>query len=449
MTEQDSHKQIIDSGNSSRILALLQALQQIPAGRVVYKQIQRMLEEKDKTDSLVTRGYASIALILLDSYRRQLPKDSLLYLELKLIEQRLLPPISVSELNNLKQYLKKAATLINELVVADTDLLYDALSPLIGPVSDDTPTPVQKEEKEFEPHASLQIEQQINSVYRHKLDQQRHEMELLQLDLSEKLELASQQHEKIGQFLESTLETLNRMEQEQDVHLIRQKLTRLVEKSLSMRVSFSDTLHETHALLQMVNINNQKINNELDQVRVLSLTDDLTRLPNRRAFVRRLEDEIGRSQREQSPLTLGLLDLDHFKAINDQYGHNIGDEILQCYAMDILSIFRQYDMVARYGGEEFAVLLPNTEQEGAMRALNKVRNKVLAYEFKNEKEHFSLPTFSAGLAIHKPGEPVKNLIERADDMLYKAKQRGRNRIEFDTTYLGETHKETTETKLEN
>ena len=143
-----------------------------------------------------------------------------------------------------------------------------------------------------------------------------------------------------------------------------------------------------------------------------------------------------------------FIDLDGFKHVNDQYGHTIGDEILQCYASDILSIFRQYDMVARYGGEEFAVLLPNTDQEGAMRAFNKVRNKVLNYEFKNEKEQFPLPTFSAGLAIHKPGEPVKNLIERADDMLYKAKQRGRNRIEFDNAYLG-TNKETEQAQLES
>ena len=128
--------------------------------------------------------------------------------------------------------------------------------------------------------------------------------------------------------------------------------------------------------------------------------------------------------------------------------NNIGDEILQCYAMDILSVFRQYDMVARYGGEEFAVLLPNTDQEGAMRAFNKVRNKVLAYEFESDKKQVALPTFSAGLAIHKPGEPVKNLIERADDMLYKAKQLGRNRIEFDASYPEEISNTLTESIVE-
>ena len=200
---------------------------------------------------------------------------------------------------------------------------------------------------------------------------------------------------------------------------------------LDRQANLARVLDETKQLLDKVNTNSQQLSHELDQVRVLSLTDDLTRLPNRRAFIRRLEDEINRSQRENSPLTLGMLDLDHFKNINDQYGYNVGDEILQIYATDILSIFRHYDMVARYGGEEFAVILPNTDHEGALRAFTKVKNKASGHYHRLNETRLPLPSFSAGLAMHQPGETSKEFIERVDTLLYKAKQYGRNRIEFD------------------
>lgn len=443
------HDGVVSCHGSGKVLQLLGALQKTPSGNILYQQIDRILSDANYTQERITRGYAALALVLLDTYRRHMPKSSLLYLELKLIQQRLMPPVSIAELASLQAYIKKASKLINEIETPDADIIRDALSPLLGhaPASEkqeprQEQTDIPKEKYPLTncdaPFSSTSIDRRANSVYRHKLDQQRQEMQQLQLSLSEKIDHATQGYEEFGVLLESVLNETQQLTTTEDITLVRRRLMREIEKIRDTQAKLASTLHDTRSLLKVVDINNQKLNDELNQVRVLSLTDDLTRLPNRRAFIRRLEDEISRSQREHTPLTLALIDLDHFKNINDQHGHSIGDEILKCFADEILSIFRHYDMVARYGGEEFAVLLPNTSQAGALRAFNKVRCKAADTWYRTESFSLPMPSFSAGLAIHNPGELAKSLIERTDVALYRAKQSGRDRVELDESCLDET-----------
>ena len=137
-----------------------------------------------------------------------------------------------------------------------------------------------------------------------------------------------------------------------------------------------------------------------------------------------------------------------FKNINDKYGHAVGDEMLRVYAKDILSVFRGYDMVARYGGEEFVVLLPNTDKEGAEHAFKKVQRKAAETFIINNNEKLKVPTFSAGLAIFYHNETPDSLLKRADNALYKAKNNGRNCIEFNMKYLGEINKSEDATRKE-
>jgi diguanylate cyclase (GGDEF)-like protein len=146
-------------------------------------------------------------------------------------------------------------------------------------------------------------------------------------------------------------------------------------------------------------------------------------------------------QRYGFPLSFVLIDLDHFKAVNDDYGHAAGDEVLRVYSKNILSIFRHHDMVARYGGEEFAVLLPNTDSDGTVRALNKVRRRANETRWQSNGTVADVPTFSAGVSLYKPGESVSAFIERADKALYRAKRLGRNRVELDMTYQKESPEE--------
>ena len=143
-------------------------------------------------------------------------------------------------------------------------------------------------------------------------------------------------------------------------------------------------------------------------------TDELTALPNRRAWDEALEREMARSQRTGQPLCVALLDLDHFKAYNDAHGHQAGDAHLRRTATAWRRELRAIDILARYGGEEFGVLLPNTEVEQAQEVLDRVREAT-----PNDQ------TASAGVVLYDQREPIQSLIARADAALYRAKHAGR------------------------
>lgn len=169
----------------------------------------------------------------------------------------------------------------------------------------------------------------------------------------------------------------------------------------------------------------------LRHTEALSLTDELTGLPNRRAFVQRLDQELSRSQRTGQPLAMVLLDIDNFKRVNDRYGHYVGDMILRCYAQSMVRDLRQHDLLARYGGEEFVLLLPETSLDDARNALVKLGRRIRREPLDAGGTCIDLPTFSAGIACLRSGESATVLINRADQSLYRAKRLGRNRIEGD------------------
>jgi diguanylate cyclase (GGDEF)-like protein len=283
------------------------------------------------------------------------------------------------------------------------------------------------------------VEQRIASVYRSHLDAKRKDIQKLQASLAQQVLETITQNEEFGVLLEIVLGELRQAGNLNDLDSMREKLIDEVVRLLEGHNLLADKLDSTHQYLQVIETDSRQLTDELTRVRLLSLTDELTDLPNRRAFLRRLEDEVGRVQRYGLPLTLALIDLDMFKEVNDRYGHAAGDEVLRCYSKNILSIFRHHDMVARYGGEEFAVLLPNTDKEGALRALAKVKKRSTETRWQCNGTVRHVPTFSAGLALYKPGESPGAFIERADNALYRAKRLGRNRVELDLTYMPESN----------
>jgi diguanylate cyclase (GGDEF)-like protein len=163
----------------------------------------------------------------------------------------------------------------------------------------------------------------------------------------------------------------------------------------------------------------------------MATTDGLTGLLNHRTFQERLSEMMSRSERHGLKCALILTDVDHFKKVNDTYGHPVGDQVLKRVAKVLEQGVRKIDMVARYGGEEFAIVMEGADAEGALQLAERIRVDVANQQFQSDKGAFSV-TLSLGIA----GTPLDGtekhvLIERADQALYHGKHNGRNRS---TTY---------------
>lgn len=155
-------------------------------------------------------------------------------------------------------------------------------------------------------------------------------------------------------------------------------------------------------------------------------TDALTGLANRRALDEELQRRCTETQRSGTPLSIMLIDVDHFKSFNDRNGHRAGDEALRVIAATLRDAMRQMDMVARYGGEEFVVLLPGTAIEGAILVAERTRQDLADAKFRYDGKEFSL-TVSVGVAQLATNEHVSRMLQRVDQALYAAKGAGRNR----------------------
>ena len=162
-------------------------------------------------------------------------------------------------------------------------------------------------------------------------------------------------------------------------------------------------------------------------LRQLMESDGLTGLLNHARFKDRVEKEIERSRRTGAPLSLCLVDIDHFKSVNDTYGHQLGDHVIQVLASTLRNSLRRTDVIARYGGEEFALLLLDTEVDHAHVVIERIRERFAASHIKHEAGEMSV-TFSAGVARWTKDRDAPKLFKLADEALYEAKRNGRNRV---------------------
>jgi diguanylate cyclase (GGDEF)-like protein len=172
------------------------------------------------------------------------------------------------------------------------------------------------------------------------------------------------------------------------------------------------------------------VKRQSDALRELTLTDGLTGVANRRAFDERLHHEWRRSARSRTPLSLIMLDIDHFKAYNDGYGHQQGDDCLRRVSSALTrAAGRPQDMAARYGGEEFAVLLPQVDQEGAEAVARKLIDEVRTLDMPHSASSQGRVTISLGVATIVPdsAHDPAHLVKLADALLYQSKLQGRNR----------------------
>jgi diguanylate cyclase (GGDEF)-like protein len=191
------------------------------------------------------------------------------------------------------------------------------------------------------------------------------------------------------------------------------------------------------AKAEIANLSAELINNLLDQRQEINLLrqqvgcDSMTNLNNHQRFRELLQQEISRSHRYNHPLSVIFADIDHFKSVNDTYGHLAGDRVIKIVAGCLLKELRESDHLARYGGEEFAAILPETDKDDAWMAAERLRKAIDSLRIAHGDSLIHV-TMSFGIALLKPGEEISldELISKADSVLYNAKNQGRNQCSF-------------------
>lgn len=173
-----------------------------------------------------------------------------------------------------------------------------------------------------------------------------------------------------------------------------------------------------------------KLNKSLTVIKEMSIRDELTGAYNRRHIIEQFENERQRVSRGGARFSLVMLDIDHFKAVNDTLGHLAGDEVLRGTSDVIRSTLRSVDLYGRFGGEEFLIIMTQTDIEGAMICVERVRKAVEQKRFPSLGNDFRV-TASLGLTDYRENEKIDTTIARADRALYRAKEAGRNRVEYD------------------
>lgn len=449
------------SAAAQRVLLILDELKASRAGAIVYQQVERILKESEQDHAERDHIFRYWLSSLLNAYSQHLKQDTPLYVQTRLIQKQLQHPTALADLKSLRRYIDMYTMHSERLPDYDHAVLQKAIKPLLAYYAADNDLYAESPEATVAPEPSAEtieqpaseaesteqqtvieapademllsddpdMEQKLASTYRRYLNTQQQNAEKVQQMLAQRIQETIEENRQFGSMLDSVSNGLQEAEDMQDIEILRKCLLEDVSSLSQTHHTLIDKLSDTKSYLRMIETDSRKLSDELARVRMLSMTDELTELPNRRAFMRRLEDEVGRTKRYGFRLVLVMLDLDNFKTINDRFGHAGGDAVLRTYANDILTVFRQHDMVARYGGEEFAVLLPNTDEHGAQAALNKVRRQVSETRCIHEEDVIELPTFSAGMTMYVNGDTPTNLIQRADDALYTAKRLGRNRVE--------------------
>lgn len=190
--------------------------------------------------------------------------------------------------------------------------------------------------------------------------------------------------------------------------------------------NYATEREKAHDYAAIVERTNRQLEEALEMNRRLANRDSLTGLPNRRYLEPLLAQQLDEAHRYGRPLTLAVLDIDHFKSVNDRHGHAVGDRIIAGIGKTMAEVIRAADVAARWGGEEFVVLYPETDIEGALTVSERLRSEVEGARYAEGV----WVTISIGLAGVAEGDTAGSLFERADAALYEAKHQGRNRVEI-------------------
>lgn len=265
------------------------------------------------------------------------------------------------------------------------------------------------------------------SLLKHNLLQSREAMKTLMASFIDKMkfmgESSTQYADKIEQYATQLSAT-------DDVLSMQTLMQQLMQDTQSVQLDIVRARGELQSQQQRVNQANAEISalqTELTSLSAVVRIDPLTNVLNRRGMDEALAVEMARWQRQGGHLSVAILDIDHFKSLNDTHGHLVGDAALQHLAGVVRRAIRPTDIVSRMGGEEFVLILPDTMLQDAVEVVTRLQRSLTKEYFLSNNQKLLL-TFSAGVAMCRADEPVVALLQRADEAMYQAKQAGRNRV---------------------
>ena len=419
LPQPSAEKALVDS-----LRAHLEGLRRTPDGEILYKLIARGLQRFKSGGDGIEQAFIAFLHSLLERYATDPESHPSTRVKARLIQQRLIPYLAHVARN--KTVARTDANAAGEAEVGSTPIVpADARTPEAAQATES----LEPEKTPATEHASPVTGAPVSAVEATLPFVEAPEPALEAEDRMGKLQ------EDLAQHVTQTLASDEDLGPELDAQAaaeaagiqtfvdLKQLFLKGLDELINEREELKRRLGAAGEYLRAVDADRKRLRGELSQARKHGAADELTGLPKREIFVRALEAEVGRVTRYGFSLALALLDLDGFTELNEQHGREAGDAVLRCYARDILSHFRTYDLVGRYGDDEFVVLFPNTQQDGAQRALEKARRAAAEACLNFRGATIPLPSFSSVLTIYVPGEPVPTLLARAQTALHHAKQR--------------------------
>ncbi|MGE5240686.1 MAG: diguanylate cyclase domain-containing protein [Bacteroidota bacterium] len=219
----------------------------------------------------------------------------------------------------------------------------------------------------------------------------------------------------------------------QNLNDLRQMLAKGMDELLHEREALARQLSDATSYLKMIEAEREQLREELNKARKRARAGDKPAkkalgLPKRDVLLRQIEAEVERVKRHGDPLALALIDVENLETINEEHGQDAANAVLNQYTSEVLGRFRSYDLVARYNKNEFAVLLPNTDKDNALRALEKVSKRAKESHFSLKGKSYPLPGFGGVLTFYSPGEEPQEMLRRADEALVNLKLRGQRQL---------------------
>ena len=422
----------------------LEGLKRTEHGGVLYNQIQRGLQQYGDENGRIELVFVTFLHALLGKYAKSPVCDPATRVKARLIQQRLTlylptkplatptaaapprrePPVAKTE--PVVAPLPVPSASVAPMAVLKPEPSVAAAPPFVPPVPR---TPVAEVAETWPEPTPLLVEATAPPPEWPASPTRQEKIEALEDTLAEKVTESIAVDEKFGELLENERTALHGLDSPLgEFNDLKQILVKGLNELIEERQALIEKLSSASEYLKAVETDRERLRKELGQARRYGMTDELTGLPKREVFVKQLESEIGRVKRYGFSLALAVIDIDNLEAVNKRYGRPAGDAVLRCYANEILSKFRTYDLVARYGGDEFVVLFPNTQKDGAMHALEKARKNASGTFIHQDGKNIPLPSFSSVLTQYSPGEPPAALLKRADETLSQAKLGGANRM---------------------